>query len=393
MATKTMLTTAVLFVLAGAAPAAPAAPQESPADAPAESPPEESGSPRSQMRDPEDGAFDATAYLAKGGFLPMPFLITEPAVGFGGGIALTFLHDPLREDPWRKRDAAEVSGGRKAPPDITSLFGGGTENGTWFAGGAYLGFWREDTLRYRGVAMTGQINLDFYLADQAFGYGIDTSFLYQDLRWRVQDSSVFLGANYRISSNDVEFEGLSPNPAVSQEQRDAGLGLVAYWDTRDNIFTPISGQEIEAQTVFWDDAVGSESEFVAYEALVKSYHPLGDGHVLGWRVIGEHVESGAPFYLLPAVQLRGVPAARYQGTTAASAEVELRYQLRRRWSAIGFGGVGKSWSDALPDSDTILAGGVGFRYLISRIFNVTMGLDLAFGPEDTVLYIAVGSGL
>jgi len=347
----------------------------------------------SEMRDPADGAFDASAYLAKGGFLPMPFLITEPAVGFGGGIALTFLHDPLREDPWRKRTTEELGGERKAPPDITSVFGGGTENGTWFAGGAYLGFWREDTLRYRGVAMTGQINLDFYLADKAFAYGVDTSFLYQDLRWRVQDSNVFLGANYRISTNDAEFEGLPPDSVGPQDQRDAGLGLVAYWDTRDNIFTPISGQEVEAQTVFWDEAVGSESEFVAYEALLKSYHPLGDGHVLGWRVSGEHVQSGAPFYLLPAVQLRGVPAARYQGTTAASAELELRYQLRRRWSAIGFGGVGKSWSERLPDSDTILAGGVGFRYLISRIFNVTMGLDLAFGPEDTVLYIAVGSGL
>ena len=38
------------------------------------------------MIDPEDGQFDMSNYLASAqGFLPVPIIITEPAVGFGLG--------------------------------------------------------------------------------------------------------------------------------------------------------------------------------------------------------------------------------------------------------------------------------------------------------------------
>ena len=41
------------------------------------------------MIDPEDGMMDASDYLASArGFLPIPVIITEPAVGFGLGVAV-----------------------------------------------------------------------------------------------------------------------------------------------------------------------------------------------------------------------------------------------------------------------------------------------------------------
>ena len=50
--------------------------------------------------------------------------------------------------------------------------------------------------------------------------------------------------------------------------------------------------------------------------------------------------EGTPFFLRPFVQLRGVPAMRYQGDQAASVEVEPRWQFHDRWSVVGFGGAG-----------------------------------------------------
>jgi hypothetical protein len=35
--------------------------------------------------------------------------------------------------------------------------------------------------------------------------------------------------------------------------------------------------------------------------------------------------------------------------------------------------------------------GAGFRYLVARRLGIYAGLDLARGPEDTVLYIQAGS--
>ena len=162
---------------------------------------------------------------------------------------------------------------------------------------------------------------------------------------------------------------------------------------RDNQFSPESGQEALVEAIFWDDAVGSDSSFTNLEARVKSYFPVLDEHVLGFRINGKTASDGAPFYLRPFVQLRGIPAMRYQGDTAVSAEVEFRYALDPRWSLLAFGGAGASWNDALPDSDAVYAGGAGFRYLAARPLGISMGLDLAVGPEDTVLYVAIGSGL
>ncbi len=45
--------------------------------------------------DPVDSQLDMGDYLAENayGFLPVPILITEPAVGFGGGMMGVFLHE------------------------------------------------------------------------------------------------------------------------------------------------------------------------------------------------------------------------------------------------------------------------------------------------------------
>ncbi len=43
--------------------------------------------------DPKDGKLDASDWLLKHkGFLPVPEIITEPAVGYGAGLALLFFH-------------------------------------------------------------------------------------------------------------------------------------------------------------------------------------------------------------------------------------------------------------------------------------------------------------
>jgi len=48
--------------------------------------------------DPQDGQFDASNYLLdhKGAF-PFPIIITEPAVGYGGGLALMWFSESMRE--------------------------------------------------------------------------------------------------------------------------------------------------------------------------------------------------------------------------------------------------------------------------------------------------------
>ena len=63
------------------------------------------------MIDAEDGKLDIGNYLSSAtGFLPVPIIITEPAVGFGAGVAVAvaYFHPPKESAP--------------ASPTITSIW-------------------------------------------------------------------------------------------------------------------------------------------------------------------------------------------------------------------------------------------------------------------------------
>ena len=42
-------------------------------------------------------------------------------------------------------------------------------------------------------------------------------------------------------------------------------------------------------------------------------------------------------------------------------------------------------------SFSIVTGGTGFRYELARKYGLHMGLDVAFGPDDPVVYVQFGS--
>jgi hypothetical protein len=78
---------------------------------------------RARFFDPDDGQLDLSYFLENPrGFLPIPIVITEPAVGYGGGAGGLFLrpHKEAGAEGW-------------ARPDISGVGGFATQNGTWAA--------------------------------------------------------------------------------------------------------------------------------------------------------------------------------------------------------------------------------------------------------------------
>ena len=64
--------------------------------------------------DPSDGYLDMSDWLVnKQGFLPVPIVITEPAVGYGGGVALMFVRNSIRESAEKAKETGHLT-----PPDI-----------------------------------------------------------------------------------------------------------------------------------------------------------------------------------------------------------------------------------------------------------------------------------
>ena len=78
---------------------------------------------KSRLFDPDDGQLDLSYFLEDPrGFLPIPIIVTEPAVGYGGGAAGMFLRP--------RREAGQEGWAR---PDISAVGAFATQDGTWGA--------------------------------------------------------------------------------------------------------------------------------------------------------------------------------------------------------------------------------------------------------------------
>jgi hypothetical protein len=357
---------------------------------------------RERFRDPQDGSFDMSAWLAEAyGFLPMVSIITEPAVDYGFSAALAFFHRP---DDWTldgARDAFQ-RGERQRPPSISVAMGGYTFNDSWMVGGGHLGIWREDRLRYTGFGGYGSFNLQLAglsvgEKDLVFKYNMEGWFLMQSLRWRIPDSSWFVGGTWNLAGLTTEFKGLEGGPEIlpttPRESRNGALGGLLAYDSRDNVFTPNRGVNAKMEVKRFDQALLGDYDYWEGTLIGIGFVPLGSRWVLGTKGQAAAVGDNAPFWALPGVLIRGIPAQRYVGQSLVQLEGELRWDWTERWSLVGFGGWG--WTESTirdrTSARSVAAGGGGFRYLIARAFGMRAGVDVAYGEDGFAFYITTGS--
>jgi hypothetical protein len=357
---------------------------------------------RPSFRDSLDGAFDLSdMMIERGAFAPVPIVITEPALGgFGGGFAPVFIH----RNPPVERD------GRKIPvrPNVTALAGAYTANGTWFAGGGRVASLPRHGIRYTVAGGYTDLNMDFYATlpsgeDKGFEINSKGAVFHARVMKEVFDPRVTVGLQYslaKLTLSPTAVETLPPFLAErSVESLTSAAGPVVELDSRDNIFTPDSGVMLHGHFDWSDDWLGSDFRYGRIDGHVYGYVPIGRGWrdgrnwVSGFRAGWQQAVGDPPFYLLPFINMRGVPSARYQGRTVVLVETEQRWDVTRRWSLVLFGGLAKAfddWSEA-GEAKLVGSGGGGFRYLIARKLKLRVGVDLARGPEDWAYYIVFGS--
>ncbi len=349
--------------------------------------------------DPQDGAFDTSEWLIdRKGFLPVPIVITEPAVGYGGGLALLFVRNSLRESAEKAQQS-----GHRLPPDIWGVGAAGTENGTRAAFGGGMVTSEDGNWRYRGGLGMAAVNLQFYgiggdLGGGArkFGYTLEGLMSSQQVLRRLGDSENWLGLRWIYLNLNNELNIDDPNARLrpgEQTRRNSGLGLTLEHDSRDNIFTPSSGWTGALDAMFYAPGWGSDSTFQTWRGHVFAYWPITSQLVLGSRADGRGANGDVPFYMFPFIDLRGIPAGRYQDERTAVLETELRWNITPRWAAIGFLGAGRAWGRqaSFDESPSEVSKGIGFRYLLARRLGLWIGLDFARGPEGPASYIQVGS--
>jgi hypothetical protein len=327
------------------------------------------------FRDPEDGRLDMSEWLlTKKGFLPIPILITEPAVGYGGGLVLAFFSQPLGAGAGERHTYS--------PPLIAAAAAFYTSDGS-AGGGAFLFYpFRHDQFRYLGALGGASLNLDFYgfdpegpLADNPVGYTLDPRFLVQRLQGRIRHTPLFAGLHYLYMQTKTTFDVALPEQVPERDLKLGlgGLGTSLEYDTRDNLL---------------------DLPFERYQVQGLFYWQPESRWGYGLRVDSRFSSSDAPFFMKPFLAMRGLASGQYSNDVTLLTEGELRYALDPRWTILGFGGggrVGETLGD-LGSAPTVGAGGLGFRYLIARKLGLGSGVDFALGPGgEFAFYIQAGS--
>lgn len=371
-------------------------------------PSQESEKKKSIMVDTLDHQLDFSNYLIDmHGFIPWPSVISEPALGdFGLAMALVFISPKESE-----RAKANYSF-----PDITGVGGFWTLNNSWGVAAFRQGAFPKLQMRYRAVLGYAPLNVEFYrtfnrpLAGEktrSFTFNLKSLFTIVEASENIWKNKVFAGLNYTFATTKVNYdlqigdtlqriiEYFQLDTLIENEEIRSNIGYVglfAEWDNRNSIFTPDKGIRFRATSSFARNWLGSDDDFQQLDMYVNMFFQPFKPWVCGFMAEWNMMSDDAPFYVLPYLTMRGLPAAQYQGQQVLQFETEQRFDFSRRWSVVGFVGTGRTYSTSkfLEDNNWYWAGGAGFRYLIARLFKLRMGVDIARGPDQFAYYIVFG---
>ena len=339
------------------------------------------------FKDTEDGAIDMSNWLAKKiGFLAVPILITEPAIGYGGGLNIMFFHSSLEE--------------KQAPPSVSGILGGYTQSDSWFAGGYHRGFWKEDNMRYVGALVKTDLNVEYYgtrvQLKTPIILNLNTWIIFQKLTYRLKESNFFLGGQYLFVSAENTFEfpvNLPEYIGTGFSSQLSEIGLVTTIDTRNNVFSPDNGWYFDGTYSYSDKWIGGDTQYGRFSLDLRFHHKFSEKWMGSVRLFSNHSTNNTPFWATPFVNLRGVPALKFQNNQATSIEGEFDFNVSKRWSLDAFLGYGMAYQNFNSFDNSITVGnyGGGFRYLLARKFGIKGGMDFGFSNDnDFAFYFIIG---
>lgn len=268
-----------------------------------------------------------SAAAAESPWLLAPIVSSDPKVGTSGGVLGGYLH---RFD-------------QDSPTSTFGLAGSYSSTDSYVAGLFGQSYFGSDRHRLSGGIATGKIRNDY---DDFLGSGLavqttdDLRFAAARYLYRLR-GDWFVGAqfavtNYLISGDNWFSEQILDLLSLTGFDSNA-LGLVAEYDSRNHQNDPSAGARFVIHNLAYRKGLGGDDDFDTLGFEYQRYLAHGDGHVLAWRVMGR-VTWDAPRGAYSSVPLRGYVRGSFLAKHMATAELEERYRLSRRWALAGFAG-------------------------------------------------------
>ena len=324
--------------------------------------------------------------VQRGDFVIVPIPISNPTLNEGLVLGAAYFYPQSAEEK------------KMQPASVTAAAGMYTSNDSKAAAVLQQNYWREGKWRFTGALGAADLRLSL-LAPSETSSG-------QSVDWRIQGSFAFAKLARKLrgdwygglltrmidATQKIEIPDIDSDLDTGSDIRSMGLGMYFEYDTRDMPSNSYSGRHLKVDTLFNDEAIGSDSTYQSYSAAFRSYHTLNDSLVLAWEAQGCHRGGASPLWDACTVKLRGFSATDYLGKVSGSGQVEARWQMNNRWGLVGFAGagyVGSSFS-GIRENEAIPSYGAGIRFMVLQAKRINLRIDFARSTDSNAIHVSVG---
>jgi outer membrane protein assembly factor BamA len=203
----------------------------------------------------------------------------------------------------------------------------------------------------------------------------------------------FISTNYAISGDNLLSGKVLEHIGLTGFKSN-GLGLYAQYDSRDNQYSPSTGQVFDAHNVAYRESFGGDVSFDTLTADYQFFIPQGAGNVIALHARGRWT-SDAPPSGYSSVDMRGYTRGQYLAPHMTMVEGDYRYSLYKKWGLAAFAGVAYLYGNddtAQQENEFYPAGGAGVFYRLNDE-GMVVRFDVAVGKEGNYgFYLQFGHG-
>lgn len=224
----------------------------------------------------------------------------------------------------------------------------------------------------------------------AFGYNI-----YK----KIYLSFVYRFKNYTTIEYVNNSDSLCPNldPDISSNEGiQSGVGLMLYYEGRDNNINAHRGTFFTASFVDYHQNFGSHFNFSYFLVDYRKYFPLSEKLTLATQFYSEINFGDVPVQSLALMggseKMRGLYEGRYRDKLMTVAQAEIRFPIYWIISGVAFGGLG----EVSPDFNSYKmdgihwAAGAGLRLMVDSEHKANIRFDYGISADQHFFFFGFG---
>ncbi|NOT73341.1 MAG: BamA/TamA family outer membrane protein [Cyclobacteriaceae bacterium] len=174
-----------------------------------------------------------------------------------------------------------------------------------------------------------------------------------------------------------------------------GYAFLLTHDSRNHTYTPNKGSLLRIKLSNFNQHVGSDYNFQGIDIDFRKFIDLKRKRVLAVQGFGVFTFGDVPYRNLAVLGgnsiMRGYYGGRYRDKKFVGTQVEYRFPVYKRFSAVTFGSMGQVASE-IPEinfSQFKYAVGAGIRFSVLPRENLNLRFDLAHGDNSLNYYIVL----